>query len=380
MAEPFGSAGGTSAAIQDMARLSMTQGQNIQNQQAALNLSEQQRMASLAQQQAADPASRGKSPVEQMEDMARLAMGSGMVASGTKLATDASKIRLNTAQTSRANSQSVNQQALAAKTELEMTDRLLSGVKDEDSWNAANALFEQMTGRKSPLDGVPYNPALVQQLQQSTLTMKDRIDLHIKQYNADTARANQESNSNFREFRKGILRNEEDLRQQREDRLRKQGGKTSDVGVPGKTELDHAADSITGAFPDLPTEEVNNAAYTLASRARAIRKTTPGLDADAAMDRALAEAKAAGQFQTLNDTYHVLGMDTGVSKGPTTHFKKSGNVDGSATGNTQANPFTDIPAADKRVVGGYYKHGGKTYQWNKGGWSLVGGGDAGTAE
>lgn len=373
MPDIFGTAGGTSAAIQDMERLAQTQGlqaqtqgQNLANEQSQMNLDQSKQMSQLMQQNAGGL--KGMKPADQLEKMAELAMGAGLTAQGSKLATEAAGIRLKEAQSVHAQSQSINQQALAAKTELEMTDRLLNGVNDQQSWDAANSLFKQMTGRPSPFEGMDYNPTFVAHLQQHTLSLKDKLDLGIKQYNANTARENADSNKSFREFRQGVLTKDAETRRMREDRLQKGGGKNADVGVPGKTELDGALSSIKSQFPNLPADEANSAAFSIASRARALRKATPGMDADQALDRAIIEAKAQGQLSTVDDTYKVLGIP--VMGGKHSHYSKGGTGDGA--GSNPGNPIVGSPPEPQRKVGSYYKNSqGAVYRWTKEGWEVA---------
>ena len=359
MSDIFGTARGSSAALEDMQRIAQTQGQQLQNQKAGVELQEQQRMTALAQQEGQS----GKSPVEQMEDMATLAMRSGFVSSGSKLAGDAATIRLKQAQTQQNDARKFQEQATAAKTQLTMVEQLLSGVKDQESWDAANSLFESMTGSKSPFAGMEYHPAIVAQLQNSTLTVKDKLDLAIKQQNANTHAAAEASAASFRDFRRGILKQQVDIARQREGRLAKVGGKAGDVGVPVKGELDHASDQISKAYPNLPQDEVNNAAYSIASRARAIRKSTPGLDADTALDRALAEANQSGEFKTLNDNYKIMGVAIPGTEKSTTHFTKSGKGPTPIPG--KAIPLPANPSAANLKKGQQYQApGGQIGTWN----------------
>lgn len=359
MAGIFGTAEGTSQAMADMQRAAQTQGQQLQNQQAALQLQEQQRMSQLMAQAATNPEEAKKSPADKMEDMANLALSAGLTASGSKLATDAAAVRLKEAQTLHANAQTFEQQSLAAKTELDTVTRLLQGVNDQASWDAANGLFEQITGRKSPFKGMEYNPVVVSSLQQSALSLKDKLDLAIKQQRANSQQANDESNISFRNFRKGILEQDLQIKQNREDRLRKTGGKNADIGAPGKGELDHAADVIQAAYPDLPQDEINSAAYTVAARARALRKTTPGLDADAATQRALLESRA--RFQTVNDSYRILGVAVPGTSRKETHFASTGNAPRGTPGTPQP-----VPTDKNKLVKGqtYRSSSGQVGTWN----------------
>jgi hypothetical protein len=356
----FGSAQGTSAALGDMMQGAQLQGQQLHNQSMAMQLAEQARMSQLAQQEAAQGA--GKSPADQLEAMANLALKSGFTASGSKMATDAAGIRLKQAQTIAAGSKSFQAQATAAKTELNMADSLLSGVNDQASWDAANSLYESMTGRQSPFKGVPYNPAMIAQLQQATLTMKDRLHLKIEEMNAQTRAASAEGAQSFRNFREGYLAQDLALRRERETRLSKPGGKNADIGAPVKSEVDHADALLKEAFPDLPDSERTNASYTVAARAKAIRKTTPGMDADTAMQRAITESR--GQFKTLNDSYKILGMDVPGTGHEVTHFTHPGMPTAPQPGKS-AMALPPNPTAQTLKGGQAYKlPGGQVGTWN----------------
>lgn len=356
----FGTAGGTSAALSDMMQGAQLQGQQLRNVGMATQLAEQARMAQMAQQEAGS----GKDPADQLEDLARMAMKSGLTASGAKLATDAAGLRLKQAQTTQAQGRTFQAQATAAQAELKMAEGLLGNVNDQASWDAANSLFESMTGRPSPLKSLPYSPQLVAQLQQATLTLKDKLKLKIDEMNANTRAENAASAESFREFRKGYLAQEQQLHRDREARLTKPGGKNADIGAPVQSELDHANDLLKESFPDLPDAERTNAAYAVASRARAIRKTTPGLDADAAMARALTESR--GQFKTLNDSYKFMGMPVPGTERKVTHFDRSGKPVAPSTGKS-ALDLPSNPTAQSLKAGQAYKlPGGQVGTWNPG--------------
>jgi hypothetical protein len=298
MSDVFGTAGGTSAAIADMGRLAQTQGQQLQNASVMQLQQEQQRMAQLAQQQNATPGETQKSPADQLEDMASLAMKSGLTASGAKLATQAADIRLKQAQMTQAQAGAFNKQATAAKAELDTVDRLLQGVHDQASWDAANSLFSQISGKQSPFAGMEYNPHVVKSLQDSTLSLKDKLELKIKEFNAQTQRAGEESAARFRAFRENHIRQQDASQDDTFDPTYKATGDNA-VVAPTKSELDHASGVIEKMFPNLPTNEVNNAARTAAVAARKIKKSA-GVTDDQAMQRAVQDM---GDLHTVNQAY-----------------------------------------------------------------------------
>ena len=364
MPELFGAPLGQTQAIQDMQQMAQTQQLQMKNQQMAEGMQEQARVAQIMQGLS------GKgTPVEMMEQASAAALKSGMVNSGTALANDAAKLRLQQGQQARAQAQAVAQQATAAKTELALAEKLLGGVTDEASWGVANRLYEQMTGRQSPFAGQPYDPARVEQLRNETLTLKDQIDLRVKEMNAQTRAAQAEGAASFREFRKQNMAENTRIRRQQAERAGKAGGSKADVGAPTKGEIDRAEGFVKKAYPQLPGDELNDAAYTVAARARAIRKTNPGVDADEAFQRAMGES--SGEFKTTEEGYKIGGFELPFGSTERTHFRQPGIAGGKA-GATPQTPIATIPQnpAD-RQVGKYYSHGGKTYQWQKGGWKAV---------
>lgn len=360
MAGLFGAPVGQSQALADMQTIAQTQGQELNNQAMAQKLGDQQRLTQIMQ-----GLSGNGTPVEMMEQASTAALKAGMPAAGMDMAKGALDLRLKQQQASHAAAQARQQDMLTATSQLGMAERLLGGVTDRASWESANRMFEQLTGSPSPFAQIPYDPATISQLRQETLTLKDQLDLHIKQQNADTRSAQAEGAASFREFRKRNMEQNTRIRQQQADRQAKAAGSRADVGAPTKGELDRAADMIGKTYSNLPDSEVNDAAYAVASRARAIRKTNPGVDADEAFQRALAESSQ--EFTTLQENYKIGGMELPFGSTTRTHFRAP-----ASQGKTAAAPLAQIPPnpADRKV-GSYYSHGGKTYQWQKGGWKQV---------
>lgn len=364
MSDLFGAPSGQQAAIADMQRMAQTQGQQISNVQGAQKLQEQQRMAQIMQSMG----DKG-TPADRLEEASMTALKSGLVTSGATLAKDAADLRLKQAQTGWHNAQAFNQQATAAKTELALVDQLLGNVSDESSWRASNALFEQMTGHPSMYKNQPYSPELVDQIRRQSVRIKDQLDLQVKEYEAQTRRDNAKSNRDFRDFRKEYVQKNYNLRKQREDRLTKAGGSKADVGAPTKGELDRAEDIVKKKYSHLPDDELSDAGYAIAARARALRKTTPGLDADAAMERAMAEADANGEFKTTNELYvpslPFLGGSTD------THFTSRSRAPATQGGKTPQTAIAVPANPAERQMNSYYTVNGKVYQWKGKGWAAV---------
>lgn len=360
MAGLFGAPIGQSAAVADMAQIAQTQGQELKNQAMGQQMQEHARLTQIMQ-----GLSGQGTPVEMMEQASTAALKAGLPSAGLDMAKGAMELRLKQQQMGHAAAQQRQQEMLSAKAQLGMAERLLGGVTDQASWESANRMFEQLTGGPSPFSRMPYDPATVAQLQQETLTLKDQLDLQIKQQNADTRSAQAEGAASFRDFRRQNMEENTRIRRMQAERQAKAAGSRADVGAPTKGELDRAADIVRKAYPQLPGGEINDAAYAVASRARGVRKSNPGVDADEAFQRALSES--AREFQTLNENYNIGGITLPFGQTETTHFRAPG-----AQGKSAAAPIAQIPSnpAD-RQVGSYYSHGGKVYQWQKGGWKAA---------
>lgn len=297
-----------------------------------------------------------------IEEMSRLAYESGLPSEGAKYATQASQVRQHEAATK-------NSQVLQEKNKLETqykalqhSSSLYQGVTDQRSFDRANALYAMTFSAPSPVAGQAYSPDLVGKLTGFGMTQMEKVRARLLEIDTASKQANRGSAMAFRDFRKGIVKEELTLKQEREERLAKQGGAKGGVGAPTSMSQKAAVSLLAQEFPDLPADETKLAAYSVASRAKALQQANKALDSDTALRQALAEEKTAGSFQKVNDTYKVLGVDTGMKKPAATKFTKG-----------QAVAVADAPTdPTKRTVGSTYNTPKGQLKWLGGGkWEKV---------
>lgn len=271
-------------------------------------------MAGMGQGEAPSGPASLADPVEQL---ARAAYQSGLGAKGADFAAKAALIRSREAALG-------NSQATAAKTQLEThakalqhASRLYEGVSNQQDFDRANALYAYTFGAPAPAAGAPYSPELVGKLRSYGMTQLEAVRAKMLALDTASKDANRKSSADFREFRKGIIEEELDLKKAREDRLAKAGGKG--VTSPTVTERKAAESMIAQDFPDLGEEpgELALAAHSVASRARALRQGNKSLDADTALRQALAESKASGDFTQTDAGYslkNLIGLEDKKTK------------------------------------------------------------------
>jgi len=245
----------------------------------------------------------------QLERTASEALKAGLPDAGTKLATNAALIRQRE---SAASENKAQEQAavlnLQAK-RLDALSRIVGGVKDQETWDEANAVYAKTFGQVSPFAGQPYDQSLVDRLQGSTTTAAQRARLKVQEAENLSKDRNRKSAIDFREFRKDLMTEEQALRESREERLKKVGGSTDDSGIgsavstPPKVELDEASRMLKADYPNWPKEELQTAAFAMASRARGLRRANKALEPQEALQQAFAEAKSNGAYEVIEGLF-----------------------------------------------------------------------------
>jgi hypothetical protein len=134
--------------------------------------------------------------------------------------------------------------------------------------------------------------------------------------------------------------------EQNKSAARKVGG--SDVGSPSNNEVKAASRILPDGLSDT---EAASAAFDIASQARALRKSNPGMSADDAMRQALAAKK--DDFVTTNNPGFIENLTGGYSKL------------GSST-STKYAPAIPVPTSKSKLVDGvrYRDSSGATAVWN----------------
>lgn len=244
----------------------------------------------------------------QLERAAGEALKAGLPDQGTKLATSAALVRQRE---SAANENKAQEQAailnLQAK-KLDALSRIVGGVKDQETWDEANAVYAKTFGQVSPYAGQPYDQAFVDRLQGATTTAAQRARLKAQEADNLSKDKNRQSAIQFREFRKELMTEEQSLREAREARLAKvggtvDGGKGPSVATPPKAELDEATRMLKADYPNWPKEELQTAAFAMASRARGLRRANKALEPQEALQQAFAEAKSNGAYEVIEGLF-----------------------------------------------------------------------------
>lgn len=252
----------------------------------------------MSQMQVPDgPGARATSMAEQLDTLATMAARAGLATKAQDLAKNAALIRSReAAQLSAATTARLTQLRMVREN-AGLQGQLFGGATDEASWNTANALYEFQTGMPSPYRGVQFSPSLAQQINDSAMTAKERADAEektIKQQELDAYRKSRLAQIDRQnELRTAAQR----TREERERRLAKVGGGSA-VSSPAKGETDQAARLIRKDFSGMSAADLNDAAFNVASEARALRKQNKALDAGTALQQAYNAAVASGDFQT----------------------------------------------------------------------------------
>lgn len=134
-------------------------------------------------------------PADQLEALGQLQLKFGAWKAGTDSITAASQHRQWSASEAAATALALERQGKAALAELQMFGGLISTVTDQASLDAANKTFRLLNNKPSPLEGMQYNPQLIESIPEMLLSEKERIDATIaqtKQTSLDARRAVQE--------------------------------------------------------------------------------------------------------------------------------------------------------------------------------------------
>jgi hypothetical protein len=260
--------------------------------------------ARIMQEQAGQAAAPGQQPTSMaaaMESAAQAALKAGLAGEATKLAGNASLLRQRDSAVAENKAQ---EQAAVMKLQMQKLSALsgiLGGVKDQATWDEANAVYAKSFGQVSPYAGQPYDQALVDRLQGATTTAAQRAALVIKEADQQSKDKLRRSAAEFRDFRKDLSEKELALRQEREDRIAKNVGTTGPkgaaVGSPTGSEQSEASRILKAEFPNWPKEDLQSAAYAMASRARGLRRANKALEPQEALQQAFEEAKVGGVYE-----------------------------------------------------------------------------------
>ncbi len=321
-------------AIKEFAGLAQARHDMAQAQQAEAKVAEsrqlQQAMSQLTTPDGKGGPGAGGSVADVIEHQAVELSRLGQPAAAGKLGADAALIRAREAQAGAAGALEAQRQVEIESAQVERAMNLYRNVTDQRSWDSANMMFGQLfPNQANPLAAMPYSPANVKLMQGALTTEAQRRKAQVDEAELAIKERNQRSLDTARKARTKILaRNAED-RARRTEILAKNGGrvgKETPVGFPKKEEIAAAGRMLESKLPaPLDAEELPNAALQVAAEAKAILKAVPGIDANTALERAVASAIKSGDFTTVD----VLGglrqrsKFSGGGKTPETAVKAS---------------------------------------------------------
>jgi hypothetical protein len=243
------------------------------------------------------------------------------------------------------------------KEQAENLAQFFGGAGSQDEWDMANRLYSFQTGQQSPFANVPFNEEVVDALNQRALSAKERYDLADKAATREnTKRYRDERLKDFDEQNK-IRRERLRLEREREERLRKSGGSARLPSADAKpAEIKQVKDMIRKDFPQAgdAAEELNTAAFTIASEARAKLRANPALSSSAAINQAYAEAVKNGDIEAdMGTTIPLIGKRVGAK------FRFAGG------GRSPETALTVPSKAAEAKVGRYYVNSaGQIAKWD----------------
>ena len=235
---------------------------------------------------------------DQLDIIAKNAAGAGLITKAQELAKSSALIRSREAVQAKAEGDQNLNRLKMVRERAELQSQLLGGVTDEESWQNANALYEFQTGQKSPYAEVPYSPELVERLNAAAMTARERAELAEREQVRKNTEAYRKSRLRQIDTQNDLRKRQQELAKEREKRLAKAGAGKG-VAAPAKNELDQAARLVKKDYSGLAAADLNDAAFTIASEARALRKANPALDANTALQQAFNNAVQAGDFQVV---------------------------------------------------------------------------------
>lgn len=342
MSELFGFPSGYSKGEEDIRAqqkhlLDLSKGQ-VELETAQIGLTSQKKMMELLSQSSMGGGAKNHQPIpgapgahtdqlaENLDELASMAMASGLPDQAGKYASAASTMRRNAAYIDKTATDNVikSTNAMAG---------LLDNVHDPRSWQQANAMYQLQFGKPSPYANLPYNPQLVDQIKNGVASSKDRALTQAAQARAKAS----DAATAERKARIPLIRAQTELDQARTKALEKAGATGR---IPKAGSIRSVTDLLVKDFGGgVPPEEARVLARPVAERMEDLMAT--GLSASVAANRAYQEAKAAGDFGGLRPRTQIAG--------------------------TASRPL-EIPADSKKLKPNMYyagkgKYDGKTLLW-----------------
>jgi hypothetical protein len=241
----------------------------------------------------------------QIMNMAKLLADAGDPIRALPLLAQASTAQSHEAQQTAA-AQLATQRAAAAQMKVgELLSNLAGGITDQESWDAANKAVKLQTGQDSPLAGLPYNPRIVEALQNAGMKIKDQIAVDLNERKLESVQELRDDTVRHRRVLESVAGARLRTYQAKAAADKKVGGK--DVGSPTGPEI-KAATNLLGDLVD--AKDMPTAAFDVAAQARSLRKANPGMSADDALRQAIDSKRQAGDFEvTVTPPKQLFNFD-----------------------------------------------------------------------
>jgi len=244
------------------------------------------------EQRALGTAAGGKPPsmADQLDNLARAAAGAGLVTKAQTTAKAAAELRDREASALSAQTAAALNQVKIVREQANLTGQLLGGVTDQASWDRANALYTFQTGQPSPFANTSYHPERVRSLEQAAITAKERADIEHTRLTREAterfrdARLDQHNTANY------IREQQLKLNRETERRRAKQGGGRQ-ISSPRIEDVDRAAAMLRRDYGKeaFSSEDLEDTANAVASRAKELQNMNRALGIDAALQQAYTE-------------------------------------------------------------------------------------------
>lgn len=267
--------------------------------------------ADMAQQEntlwnAAMPQAQPQDPIKRLNNLAELAIGSGLVTKGMKILEETSQIEQRRASQRSSETQASLNAMKMLRDEAENMAQFFGGVKSQQELDMANDLFRFQTGKPSPFANIPYDPEIINSLNQRALSAKERYDLAEKTAHNRALEEHQRLRRGQHDRTANIAEERLKLEREREERLRKQGdARAAAARAPRRVEakredVQEAGRIILQDFPK--ADEINydgfkSARESIASEAAALLQRNPALSRAQALRQAYTQARQGGDFE-----------------------------------------------------------------------------------
>lgn len=195
-------------------------------------------------------------------------------------------------------SEQAQEQERRYKLAIEKADRVnqLFGMADSpESWEAANRIFEVISGQPSPYKDVPFTPEAAEKIGRQTLKFKDAMELRLKETQQQNLEQLRKRQADSLALRDKLTEQQISESKAREAKIKKEGGSEKpDLSTNRRMALNTIKTDweIEAAEAELLADQINE-------RAAAMLRENPGLKGSEAVTRAYGEAKDAGAFEGL---------------------------------------------------------------------------------